>query len=151
MPPQTGQFLLEHDFEIGLLLGIQLERFLRPGLRAGACFFVSGQTINRLDHSNLALRAVPQLLKRRQADHPEQAQTLYVLHHDIVILVQVGRKRLADDILMLAKYAAECCILHFVLEIEMKVSCVVSVAAAFATIPKFTTAGLALKQNHSAM
>lgn len=58
---------------------------------------------------------------------------------------------MADDILMLAKYAAECCILHFVFEIIMKVSCVVSVAAAFATIPKFTTAGLALKQNHSAM
>ena len=46
---------------------------------------------------------MPQLLERREADHPEQTQTINVLHHDIVVLVQMGRKRLADDILMLAK------------------------------------------------
>ena len=68
-----------------------------------------------------------------------------------MVSVQVGRKCLADYVLMVAENAAQRRILHVVLPLLMEVGWIVRVAATLAAIPLLNTAGFALKENHSAM
>ena len=94
---------------------------------------------------------MPQLLEWGQAANPKHGQTLNVLHHNVVVIVQMGRECLANYVLMVTEHAAESCVLDLVLPMAMEVERVCRVAATLAAVPFFNTAGFALNNKRSAM